>query len=400
MRSSALDRDSLVARNRRMAEALHRRSRRHQLRDALLRFAARAPMPSGRGETKRLLVIRPDHLGDALLATPAIQALKRSRPELAIHALCSLANAELLANYAEIERVITLPFPGFQRGDSSMGNPYRLAFQWAGRLRRIGYDSAIVMRQDHWWGALLAWLAGIPERIGYDTPAVRPFLTVAQPLERVHAVERNMRLVERFAGPPSAALQLEFTPRQADMHAVSALLADWGVSRDQVFICIHPGAGAASKLWTGEGWARVADRAASRYQAAVVLTGAKNEISLCQEIAAAMQRPATIAAGATTVGQLAALFKSALAVAGPDNGALHLASAVGRPTVALFGPADPLEFAPWGDRRRQAVVTAEIGCRPCRILDWRGDDPACHPCLREISPEQVLAALERALAVD
>ena len=76
---------------------------------------------------------------------------------------------------------------------------------------------------------------------------------------------------------------------------------------------------------------------------------------------------------------------------------MHIAAAVHTPTVALFGPADPIEFAPWGDRRRQAVVTSAIGCRPCRILDWRADDPDYHPCVRDIKVEQVLAAAQQVL---
>ena len=110
-----------------------------------------------------------------------------------------------------------------------------------------------------------------------------------------------------------------------------------------------------------------------------------------------MSTEAVRIAGETSVGQLAALYARSRAVLGPDSGALHLAAAVSTPTVALFGPADPAEFAPWGDRRRHEVVTAEIGCRPCRILDWRDDDLAYHPCVRDISVQQVLEAARRVL---
>ena len=97
------------------------------------------------------------------------------------------------------------------------------------------------------------------------------------------------------------------------------------------------------------------------------------------------------------MGQLAALYRRSLAVLGADSGAMHVAAAVGAATVALFGPADPHEFAPWGDRRRQAVVASDIACRPCRILEWRDDELENHPCVREITVEEVLRAARAVL---
>ena len=110
-----------------------------------------------------------------------------------------------------------------------------------------------------------------------------------------------------------------------------------------------------------------------------------------------MSADAICIAGETSIGQLAALYRRARAVLGPDSGALHLAAAVGTPTVALFGPADPVEFAPWGDPRHHAVVTTDIGCRPCRILDWRHDESEYHPCVRDISVVQVIEAAQRVM---
>jgi heptosyltransferase-2/heptosyltransferase-3 len=95
------------------------------------------------------------------------------------------------------------------------------------------------------------------------------------------------------------------------------------------------------------------------------------------------------------VNQLAALFKRARVVMGPDSGPLHLAAAVGTPTVALFGPADPVEFAQWGAPAKHIILTSDIGCRPCRVLDWNGDDPINHPCIRDITLARVLESARR-----
>ena len=108
-----------------------------------------------------------------------------------------------------------------------------------------------------------------------------------------------------------------------------------------------------------------------------------------------MKQPAIMMAGDTNVGQLAALFQRAKVVLGPDSGPLHLAAAVQTPTVTLFGPADPIEFGPWGSPQKHIVLTSDIKCRPCRIIDWTGDDLSMHPCVREITVARVLEAARR-----
>ncbi len=328
-----------------------------------------------------------------LLTTPAIRAIKAARPKLGIHVLCGPWCADLLAHYDEIDQALTLPFPGFQRAPATSGNPYALLLRSARKLRKTGYDSAIVMRPDDWQGALLAFLAGIPQRIGYDRAGVAPFLTLARPLVHQHAVEQNLRLAEAFVAlPRRPAVHLDFPLRSEDRETIDARLAEWGIAAEAPIICIHPGSGAPSKLWLAEKWAVVADALAEDYGAAIVFTGTPGEKDIINEIDAKMSAAAHVIAGATSIGQLAALYRRSLAVLGPDSGALHLASAARRPTVALFGPADPLEFAPWGDPARHAVVASDIACRPCRILDWRGDPSANHPCVREITVAQVLDA--------
>lgn len=396
-----MDRESLALRNSRLAESLRRPTAKHRLRDRMLAMLARVPIRAAGAHSDRILVIRPDHLGDVLLSTPAIQAIKRSNPKLSIHALCGEWTAEVLANYPEIDRVLTIPFPGFRRSKQKAMSPWRLAVETARRLRAIGYGSAIVMRPDHWWGALVTYMAGIENRIGYDAANVSPFLTKAYPFEHRHAVEQNMRLVEGWTGEITRSnTHLCYPVKAADEDIVDQRLREWSLASQRRFICIHPGSGRMSKIWRADSWATVADELSHRYDSAIIYTGTAAESTLIANIVDKMKTDSAIIAGSTTVGQLAALYDRSLAVLGPDSGALHLAAAVDTPTVALFGPADPIEFAPWGDPDRHAVVTSGIGCRPCRILDWETDDPSYHPCVRDISAEFVLEAARRVLGGD
>lgn len=394
-----MDREALVRRNRAMAEAFHAVPLKHQARRRLLRIASLIPTrPARLPSRERILLIRPDHLGDVLLTTPAIRALRAARPQAELHALAGPWSAEILAAYAEIDQVLTLPFPGFSRTPKAdWKSPYQLVLQAAGWLRRIGYSSAVILRPDHWWGALLAARAGIAERIGYAHPDVTPFLTESITLQPEHAIQQNLRLVERWTGTVSPdRVRYSFPVDPIDRAYIDGYLEEWNIGADQRVICIHPGTGTWVKHWVEENWAKVADTLAEQLDGRIVLSGGDREIPLAQRIAGQMKHKPVIAAGDTRVGQLAALFQRAKVVLGPDSGPLHLAAAVGAPTVALYGPADPVEFGPWGDPQRQIALTSDIGCRPCRILDWDSDDPAYHPCLREITVGRVLEAARRA----
>lgn len=396
-----MDRDALARRNRRLAEQMHQPKLRHQARNLGLRALARIPLPAVRRASNRILIIRPDHLGDVLLAMPAIQLLKRRRPDLGIDLLCGEWSAEIPAAYREIDQVLTLPFPGFHRGADAYRNPAILALAWARRLRREPYDCAFIMRPDHWWGACLAYLAGIPERIGYAAPGVEPFLTRALAHSHQHGLLQNLQLVSSWLGESdNSPAKLSYPIDAAARTAVDACLADWRIPAHQALICIHPGSGASSKLWSAESWAMVADKLSRRYDCVTIFTGAASEANLLEEISAKIRSKAHSSAGATSVSQLAALYQRARLVLGPDSGALHLAAAVGTPTVALFGPADPVEFAPWGDARWHKALSSPIGCSPCRILDWSADERGFHPCVRDITVSQVLEAADQVLSAD
>ncbi len=385
---------------------LHRVPFRHQIRRAALRDIARIRIPLHRKVVEqRLLVIRPDHLGDVLLASPAFRALRTALPHAEIHALVGDWSAEAAAQFDALDYVLTLPFPGFSRTPKlNWRSPYILAWRTAQRLRQIGYSAAFILRPDHWWGALVAHLAGIPQIIGYDLSDVRPFLTQALPLRREHAVWQNIRLVEAYLGRAVSDPVYRFDPDAADCAWVDGYLQEWGIERSKGIIAIHPGSGTWVKRWSEAHWAFVADALADQLDAAVVFTGADRELDLVKTIVAQMQHPACIMVGDTRIGSLAALFARARIVLGPDSGPLHLAVAVGTPTVTLFGPADPIEFGPWiapgAALEKHAVLTSSIACRPCRILDWTGDDPALHPCVRDIPPRSVLEAAHRAIKAD
>jgi lipopolysaccharide heptosyltransferase II len=395
-----LNREALVLRNRLMTEAFHQTPLKHHIRRMMLNMVAHIPVFNRKpnSNTERILLIRPDHLGDVLLATPAIHALRSARPNAEIHLLVGPWSADVIANYPEVDFVLTLAFPGFNRTPKiDWRSPYQQALQSARQLRRINYDSVVILRPDHWWGAMVAKFAGIPERIGYNISQVAPFLTDAVQHQYQHTVMQNLRLVERWTGSGrSEQAVYRFPVDSFDQVYVDGYLEEWGIKHTQPIVCIHPGTGTWTKQWQEDKWAMVADELSGQLEAQIVFTGGDHELALVSRITSLMKEKACVMAGDTRIGQLAALFKRAQVVLGPDSGPLHLASAVGTPTVALYGPADLIEFGTWGNPQKHIILTTDIGCRPCRVLDWGSDSPEFHPCVREITVARVLDAARRA----
>ena len=390
--------EALVLRNRIVTEAFHAVTPRLILRRRLLQALSYLPIrQSHPSKQERILLIRPDHLGDLILTTPAIHELRKAKPLAEIHALVGSWSASALENNDDIDRVLTLDFPGFQRGEKPpLFAPYRLAWKTARQLRQLRYSAAVILRPDHWWGAMVTFLAGIPIRIGHQHPNTALFLTDVHRSNKKHAVQQASQLMEKWADQlGSQDLQLQFKFIEDDRMEVSQLLQSKGISSNQRIFCIHPGSGTWVKRWNATRWAVVADTLIDQLNAAVLITGSASESNLAQNIINRMDQAAYSVTGQTTFSQLAALFARSLVVLGPDSGPLHLAAAVKTPTVALFGPADPEEFAPWGPSSHHTVLTTDIGCRPCRVLDWGDDPPENHPCVQSITIGQVLEAARR-----
>lgn len=393
-------RQQLAERNKQLTEFQHRLTWKENVRRDLLELYAGLPRPRTQKPIPgTFLIIRPDHIGDNLLTMPAVTALAKALPNSRRIALTGAWSSGVMASYPEIHQVFTIPFPGFTRArKESLLQPYIRAWEWARRVRTLRAEVAIIMRPDHWWGALLAYLAGIPARVGYDVPEVAPFLTRAIPFARGHVVRQCLRLVEPWTGAiPDEQVENRFPVAEADRQFIGGLLTDNNIRAEQPIVVIHPGAGTPIKRWDSEQWSLVADRLAAHERAAVLFSGSDSEYPQIARIIARMKNRALSVAGDTTIGQLAALYERARVVVGSDSGPLHLAVASGAPTVHLFGPADPDEFGPWGDRDRQVVVTSGMGCAPCRILDWPGDHPSNHPCIRDITPRQVIDAALHAI---
>ena len=373
-------------------------------RSLLIKAAAHRIAPSGGhqlSQPKNILLIRPDHLGDVLFLTPALRALRAAQPDAKITVLVGKWAKGLLLLNSDLDEVMTLDFPWFNRKEKKgWRHPYQLLQKEAQALKGR-FDTAIICRFDHWWGAALAAAAGIPRIIGYDVKDVSPFLSekVVYAPNR-HEALQNLTLTSVLGTPDTVDAQAY--PLRYDitgMHRLKArqLLNGSGLKKvDGPLAAIHPGSGALVKQWDIAQWGRLMNTLHEKHGFQFVITGGPSEILLASKVrkAANEQVPIASLASDTTLPELAAVYERCELVIGPDSGPLHIAVAMQRPTVHLYGPVNPRMFGPWGDAKKHLVVTQSLPCQFCNRLDWSKEELPEHPCITNMPFEMVLHAAE------
>ena len=347
---------------------------------------------------ERILVIRPDHLGDVVLSTAVLRALRQARPAAEITALIGPWAASVLQSNTDIDRVLTFPFPWFDR--RSVPPPierYLVAVRLAGRLRAYSFDQAIILRPDHWWGALVVRMAAIPTRTGYAGSIQNRLLTnPVPPHDSEHAVVSGLRLVDPARQlTPAFQCGLPLTILQstcADRAIADSLLPGTRGKRAKRLAIIHPGASVAPKRWPNERWATIANRFAENgWTVAIAVGPGEGEIAdeMCRTSVSSIVHLGEV----SSMGTLAALFARADLALGMDSAPMHVATAVGTPTIRLFGPGNERLFGPWGDPQIHRIVRAP-GTAPDDA--WFGRPGTTHPTVDAIDVDMVWQAFSDA----
>lgn len=369
----------------------------------MLRLAARGlgPVVAQPAATPtRVLLLRPDHIGDVLMTAPAIALLRASLPAASLTYVVGPWSVEAARNGPAVDSLRTLAYPGFtRRPNTNLVAPYTLLVRTAARLRRERFDLAVIFRPDHWWGALLALAAGIPLRIGGDTPETRLLLTHAQPvLHTRHATEQALSLARLTLVATGVQAVEPHAPRtfrlsDAAQTTADALWNEWRLVGRRV-VAIQPSAGAVLKSWPVTRWARLADRLAERGMA-VLLVGAPADLALLKEVESRVTRPLAGVACGQGLEVSAAIYQRSAVLVAPDGGAAHVAAVVGTPTVRLYGPAPVDVFGPWPPRSDQRVlIDSHLACSPCGYLEGPPCGATALPaCLLALGVEDVLNAV-------
>ncbi len=337
------------------------------------------------GAVKRILVRGTNWIGDAVLTTPALTAIRKGFPKAKIALLVKPAIAELLHHHPAVDEIVLYRDPGPYAG---LGGKLTLARL----LRRGRYDLAILL-QNAFEAAAITALAGIPNRYGYATDGRSLLLTHRIPLtpkiRRKHQAHYYLELLRPFGIPVEPEPPMLRTTPSEDAEAIEHLRA-FGVDPKKVLIGLNPGSVyGTAKRWLPERFAELADRVAAEHGGVVLIFGGRGEEELGAAIAGMMTAPTLVLSGRTTVRRLMALIKQCRLFITNDTGPMHIATAFGVPTVAIFGPTDPATTSPFGSRSE--LVRHPVDCSPCLLREC----PIDHRCMQGISVEMVRAAAMR-----
>ena len=348
---------------------------------------------------KRVLLFRLERIGDFLMTLGAIRAVRTRLPEAELHLVVGGWNAPLAHCMRAIDAVETLDVPWLSRERPGSTLPATAAQSAA--WRRRGYDLGINFEPDIRSNALLA-ASGARRRIGYASGGGGGFLTDALDYDRtIHSAANAQRLVdralpaERYTPAPVASSRMEFLIPSAARETAERLLA--ANDGRGPLIGINPGAGRLIKEWPPERFAAVAVALAAGNRATIVLLGGEGDRRQAELVRRALPSDVPLidlVGHAPLVDLAAVLARLSLLITG-DTGPAHLAATVETPVVAIFGPTDPIRYAPL--TRHGEVVHAALWCRPCGRLR-RPPERCTHgapDCLTGVEPDAVVATARR-----
>jgi heptosyltransferase-2 len=332
----------------------------------------------------KILIRGPNWVGDSVLAIPAMKALRAQFPNAEITLLVRPWVAGLFTSASFIDRVWSEARP---KGISSWSKITR-------SIREHGFDLAVLF-PNSFESALMMFLGRIPKRLGYATDGRGLLLTdaVRTPGESDrHQVFYYLDLVKNVA-QSSAKPSIEIKATDAEKSEARRLLEAEGVGRNERFLVLNPGAAYGSaKRWDEKRFAEAGDRLALRFGLRIVTIGSGKERSVAEQIRTHAQTPVSILTGRTSLETLIGVLSESSLMVTNDSGPMHIAAALGIPTVAIFGPTDDRVTAPFAPHTR--IVKQQVDCSPCLLREC----PIDHRCMTRVTTDAVCRAAEELLA--
>lgn len=336
----------------------------------------------------RILVKQVNWLGDIVMSLPALRAVRRSYPRAWLSVLVKSELASFFDGSPWIDEIIPYSL-------RSGINGWRDRAAIIGALRRRRFDVAVLF-PDSFEAAFWAAAAGIRVRAGYIRDGRRLLLThgVRRTRETLegHQVHYRLTMLDMALGIRGDERDYAPDVGETTRQAMKTWLAEHRRGSGKLIALAPAAAYGPAKEWPAGSWGTLIDRLGEQHGAECVLVGGPHERNKCEQAAAASKAGALIAAGRTSVGELIALLSLCDGFAGNDSGAMHVAGALGMPTVGIFGSTSPERTSPLGPRAK--VIYKKIDCSPCLARTCRFGH---YDCLRGIEVEDVMAALEPAL---
>ncbi|MBU0502794.1 MAG: lipopolysaccharide heptosyltransferase II [Candidatus Omnitrophota bacterium] len=340
-------------------------------------------------EYKRILITRTDRIGDVVLSTPAIKALRMRYPSAYIAMMVSPYAKDIVIENPDLDEVIILD------KDNKHKN-LKGAWELSRDLKKKRFDLAIALHPTN-RVHLIIYSAGIPRKIGYDrkfgflfTDKIRHLKQLGQKRES----EYNFDLLKPL-GIEWEDQELFFPLRKESEIWVDELFAGEGIKKGDSILAINPGASCPSRIWPVERFVQVAERFIEKHGFKIIVLSGSKEVHIADEVIYQMKHKAVNLGGKTSVSQLASVLKRCSLLISNDSGPVHIACALGTPVVSIFSRSQeglsPKRWGPVG--KRGVFLHKDVGCIECLAHNCvKG-----FLCLKAITVEDVIRAAESIL---
>ncbi|MHC4445607.1 MAG: lipopolysaccharide heptosyltransferase II [Planctomycetota bacterium] len=339
-------------------------------------------------EFRNILIIKPSSFGDVIHALPVLNGLHCRYPDAKIGWMVSNSCAGLLEGHHALDEVIR-----FDRKRYGMiGRSFKITVEfvkYVNQLRASNFD-LIVDLQGLFRSGFFSFASGAEVRIGFATTREFEWMfythRVAVPRKDMHAVDRNY-LFGRLLGFAEVPIRFDLPVRDDARETVVKLLQDNGLEPGEGYALVGPGTRWETKIWPAKHFAEVIGELETQYGLRVILVGMASESAIAQQVTQLAGGRVVNLIGKTKLAELIVLVDGATVAIMHDSGPMHLATALNKPMMAIYGPTNPLRTGPYG--RDDAVARLNLPCSPCYIRKVK-DCPYGHRCMHELTPRTVL----------
>ncbi len=339
----------------------------------------------------RILIVRTDRIGDVILSTPVIKALRSAFPESYISMMVRPYTKDIVEGNPYLNEVIVYDK---DKKEKSWLSSVKFAFM----LRKKKFDLAVILHPINRVN-IMTFIAGIPQRVGYNRKfgfLLTKKILYAKHLGQRHELEYTLDVLRTIGIEPKD--KSPFVPIRAESEKyIDDLLQKNKVSTYDKIIAIHPGASCASRIWPQDKYAKLADCLIDKYNAKIIIISDEGQKDITDKVLQNVRNSQGVIdfTGKTSISQLTSFLRRARLLISNDSGPVHLATAVGTPVIAIFGRKEPgvapLRWKPVGQRDK--FLQKDVGCRVCLAHNCKNG----FNCLKAIMVEDVLSCVDEIL---
>jgi heptosyltransferase-2 len=342
--------------------------------------------PLDKSNANNILIRATNWVGDAVMTLPALEAVRENFPSASITVLARPWVATVFESHPAVTHVLV-----YNKHENLKKNISEF-FHVAGAIREKRYDLAILF-QNAFEAALLTYMGGVKQRLGFDSDGRGFLLTHAikrsPEIFAVHQVEYYLSIL-KAAGLTAESRNPVLYLSEKDMDKAEHLLQSEEIAKNDFILGISPGAiFGNAKRWPFERFAEISDRASGKWGAKVIILGSKKEKEIGIKMAGMMKNRAADFCGNTSLGEAMGLISKCSFFVTNDSGLMHVAAALGVPTLAIFGSTDHVATGPRGSKTR--IIRHDIDCSPC----LKPECPTDFKCMLSIEPEEVWCEMEK-----